>query len=34
MDISRETALEDARAILRLPADHQFLKIETMSENL
>ncbi len=34
MDISLETALEDARAILRLPFDHQFAKIETMSENL
>ena len=32
MDISRESALEDARGILGLPADHQFAKIETMSE--
>ncbi len=34
LDISRESALEDARAILRLGADHQFSKIETMAENL
>ncbi len=34
LDIGRESALEDARAILRLPADHQFSKIEIMSENL
>lgn len=34
MDISHESALEDARAILGLPADHQFAKIETMGENL
>jgi hypothetical protein len=34
MDISRESALEDARAILRLPADHRFTRIEMMSENL
>jgi hypothetical protein len=32
MDISRESALEDARGILGLPADHQFAKVETMSE--
>jgi hypothetical protein len=34
MDINRETALEDACAILRLPAEHQFAKIDVMSENL
>jgi hypothetical protein len=34
MDISRETALEDARAILSLPANHEFAKIEIMSENI
>jgi hypothetical protein len=34
MGISRESALEDARAILQLPAQHEFTKIETMSENL
>ncbi len=34
LDISRESALEDARAILRLPANHQFDKIENMAENL
>lgn len=34
LDISRESALEDARAILGLPADHQFDKIEIMAENL
>ena len=34
LDISRESALEDARAFLRLPADHQFDKIEFMAENL
>jgi hypothetical protein len=32
MDIGRETALEDARGILGLPTDHQFAKVETMSE--
>jgi hypothetical protein len=32
MDIGRETALEDARGILGLPPDHQFAKVETMSE--
>jgi hypothetical protein len=34
LDISRETALADARAFLRLAADHQFDKIEFMAENL
>jgi len=34
MNISRESALEDARAFLRLPTDHQFDKIESMTENL
>jgi len=33
MDISRESALEDARAILRLSPDHQFDKVEIMSED-
>jgi hypothetical protein len=34
LDISREAALEDARAILRLPRDHRFARIESMRENL
>jgi hypothetical protein len=34
LDISRESALEDARAILQLPAGHQFKKIEIMAEDL
>jgi hypothetical protein len=34
LDISRESALEDSRAILRLPADHKFKKIAIMAENL
>ena len=33
LDISRESALEDARGVLRLPADHRFASIETMREN-
>ena len=34
LDISRESALEDARGILGLAADHQFDRIEIMAENL
>jgi hypothetical protein len=34
LDISRETALEDARAILRLAPEHQFAVVEFMRENL
>ena len=34
LDISRESALEDARAILGLAANHRFDKIEIMAENL
>jgi hypothetical protein len=34
LDISRESALEDARAILSLPRDHQFATIEFMKEKL
>jgi hypothetical protein len=34
LEISRETALEDARAILRLPLDHQFARVEFMKEKL
>jgi hypothetical protein len=34
LDISRESALEDARAILRLRRDHQFTTIEFMKEQL
>ncbi len=34
LDISRESALEDARAILRLPPDHQFSTVEFMKEDL
>jgi hypothetical protein len=34
LDISRESALADARAFLRLPVDHQFEKIEFMPEDL
>jgi hypothetical protein len=34
MDISRESALEDARGILSLPANHEFAMIETMSEDI
>jgi len=33
LGISRESALEDARAILRLPLDHQFATVEFMKEN-
>jgi hypothetical protein len=33
LGVSRESALEDARAILRLAADHQFAHIEFMREN-
>jgi hypothetical protein len=34
LDISRESALEDARAILSLPRDYQFAGIEFMKEKL
>jgi hypothetical protein len=34
LNINRENALEDARAILRLPKDHQFAVVEFMKENL
>ena len=34
LDIPRETALEDARAILRLPPEHKFASIEFMKEKL
>ena len=34
MDINRESALEDARAILGLPRDHQFAGVEFMKEKL
>jgi hypothetical protein len=34
LDISRESALEDALAILSLPRDHQFASIEFMKEKL
>jgi hypothetical protein len=34
LDISRESALEEARAILSLPHDHQFATIEFMKEKL
>lgn len=34
LDISRESALEDARAILSLPREHQFAGIEFMKEKL
>jgi hypothetical protein len=34
LDISRESALEDARAILRLPRDHQFANVAFMKEKL
>ena len=34
LDISRESALEDARAILSLPGEHQFAGIEFMKEKL
>jgi hypothetical protein len=34
LDISRESALADARAFLRLPTEHQFDKIEFMAEDL
>jgi hypothetical protein len=34
LDISRESALEDARAILSLPRDHQFTTIGFMKEKL
>ena len=32
--ISRESALEDARAILNLPSNHQFAVVEFMKEKL
>jgi hypothetical protein len=32
LDISRESALEDARAILSLRRDHQFTSVEFMKE--
>lgn len=34
LEISRESALEDARAILSLSADHQFARAEFMKEKL
>ncbi|HKV54498.1 MAG TPA: hypothetical protein VJN94_07620 [Candidatus Binataceae bacterium] len=34
LGLSRESALEDARAVLRLRADHQFARIDFMKENL
>jgi hypothetical protein len=34
MGINSETALEDARAILGLPAGHQFAAVEVMAEDL
>jgi hypothetical protein len=34
MGINRETALEDARAILGLPANHRFATVEVMAEDL
>ena len=34
LGISRESALEEARAILNLPHDHQFANIESMKEKL
>jgi hypothetical protein len=34
LGISRESALEDARAILQLEGDHQFSKVDIMDENL
>ena len=34
LEINRDSAIEDARAILRLPADHEFASIEFMKENL
>ena len=34
LDISRESALEDARAILSLPPNHQFARVEFMKEKL
>jgi hypothetical protein len=34
MDISRESALEEARAILGLAGNHQFVAVEVMKENL
>jgi hypothetical protein len=34
LDISRDSALEEARAILSLPRDHQFAGIEFMKEKL
>jgi hypothetical protein len=33
LDISRESALEDARAIFGLSGNHQFAKVEVMAEN-
>ena len=32
LDISREAALEEARAILKLTPDHQFARVEFMKE--
>jgi len=34
LDINRESALEDARAIMGLPRDHQFAGVEFMKEKL
>jgi hypothetical protein len=34
LDLSRESALEDARAILGLPQNHQFAGVEFMKEKL
>jgi hypothetical protein len=34
LNISRAAALEDARAILSLPQDHQFARVEFMKEKL
>jgi len=34
LEISRESALEDARAILSLPRDHRFTRVEFMKEKL
>ncbi len=33
LDINRESALDDARAILSLPRDHKFAGVEFMKEN-
>jgi len=34
LEICRESGLEDARAILSLPQDHQFARVEFMKERL